>query len=203
MTVELIHGPSEADWLEVKRRALVTVGKKPLDKPRTDWRRAILRARHSPIRYLVYSYYIHDIPTWVSTHLVRHHVGIQPYVRSQRNDRQHDYDRNAARQDTPVDMIVDVNAEALQTLANKRLCNLAALETRCVVEEMCKLAVAHTPELDGLLVPDCQRHGGRCYEMHPCTKREEEDDDYLMPGVDALTEAALLQMERRGNNGAD
>ena len=174
MTVELIRGPSEADWLEVKRRALVTVGKRPMDKPRTEWRKAILRARHSPIRYLVYSFYIHDVPTWVSTHLVRHHVGIQPYVRSQRNDRQHDYDRNAARQDTPVDMIVDVNAEALQTLANKRLCNLAAAETREVVREMCRLAVEHTPEMLDVLVPDCVRHGGICYEMHPCKEDADE-----------------------------
>lgn len=168
MTVDLIHGPTEADWLEVKRRALVTVGKRPMDKPRSEWRKAILRARHSPIRYLVYSYYIHDIPTWVATHLVRHHVGIQPYVKSQRNDRQHDYDRNAARQDAPVDMIIDVNAEALQTLANKRLCNKAARETQEVVREMCRLAVEHTPELLSVLVPECVRHGGVCYEMQSC-----------------------------------
>lgn len=168
VTVKLLKYPTDEDWMEVKRRALVTVGKKPVKTPESRWRHKILEARHSPIRNLVYSFYIHDIPTWVATHLVRHHEGFQPYVKSQRNDRQDEYDRNAARQDAPVDMIVDLNAEALQTLANKRLCNLAAAETREVVREMCRLAEQATPELEGLLVPLCVYCGGTCHEMYPC-----------------------------------
>lgn len=168
MTIELIKFPNEEDWMEVKRRALVTVGKNPVTPPNSQWKFKILRARHSPIRYLIYSYYIHDIPSWVSVHLVRHHLGCQPYVKTQRNDRQTEFDRNAARQDTPVDMIIDINAEELQTIANKRLCMQAADETRAVVAEMCKLAAKATPELDSLLIPDCARHGGICYEMFPC-----------------------------------
>lgn len=168
MNIELIKGPSEEDWMEVKRRALVTVGKKPITAPTGEWKEKILLARHSPIRHLVYSYYLHDIPSWVSVHLCRHHVGIQPYVKSQRNDRQDQYDRNAARQDTPVDMILDINAEALQVLANKRLCMQAAAETRDAVKVMCWLAVLHTPELEKTLVPACVRQGGICYEMNSC-----------------------------------
>lgn len=170
MKIELIKGPTQEDWIEVKRRALVTVGKRPISEPDSEWKYRILRARHSPIRYLVYSFYLHDIPTWVSTHLVRHHEGIQPYVKSQRNDRQNGYDRNAARQDAPVDMIIDVNAEALQVIANKRLCMQAAQETRETVAEMCRLASEHTPELESLLVPDCARHNMTCLEMLPCGK---------------------------------
>lgn len=167
MKIELIKYPTEEDWMEVKRRALVTVGKKPLRPANEYWKHKILKARHSPIRYLVYSFYIHDIPSWVSVHLVRHHEGFQPYVKSQRNDRQDKYDRNAARQDMPVDMIIDMNAEALMVLANKRLCMQAAKETRYVVSEMCKLAEEATPELEGLLVPMCEWTGG-CKEMNPC-----------------------------------
>ena len=63
MQVELLRYPTYDDWVEVKRRALVTVGLKPVNPPRADWCHAILEARHSPIRYLQFSFYLHDIPT--------------------------------------------------------------------------------------------------------------------------------------------
>lgn len=150
--------------MEVKRRALVTIGKKPVTPPNSEWKREILEARHSPIRYLRYSFYM-EIPSWVSVHLCRH-VHAQPYVKSQRNDRQSEYDRNAARQDATVCMILDVNAEELQVIANKRLCKMAADETRAVVHAMRLLAENATPELKGLLVPMCVYHGGVCHEMN-------------------------------------
>lgn len=162
--INLIESPSEKDWMGVKRRALVTIGKKPVNPPTSEWKREILEARHSPIRYLRYSFYL-EIPSWVSVHLCRH-VHAQPYVESQRNDRQHDYDRNAARQDAMVSMIWDVNAEELQVIANKRLCNMASEETRSVVADMCKLAMEATPELHGLLGPMCTYCGGVCHEMN-------------------------------------
>ncbi len=166
MTCELIGYPSEQDWMEVKRRALVTIGKRPVSAPDSEWKRRILEARHSPIRYLRFSFYL-ECPSWVSVHLVRH-VHAQPYVKSQRNDRQEDYDRNAARQDIPVVMIFDVNAEELMTIANKRLCALAAAETRQLVRMMCDEAEKVCPELKGLLVPMCEYNGGVCHEMYPC-----------------------------------
>ena len=168
MQVSLIGAPTEETWMEVKQRALVTIGKKAVTKPTSEWIHKILEARHSPIRRAVYSFYIEGIPSWVSVHLVRHHVGFQPFVKSQRNDRQSDYDRTKAPQDAPVDMIIDLNAEALMVLANKRLCMQASPETRHVVQMMCSLAEAHTPELHGLLVPMCEYHNGECHEMYPC-----------------------------------
>ena len=167
MHIELLSAPTASDWMEVKRRALVTVGKRPVSEPDSEWKRKILRARHSPIRYLRYSFYLHDIPSWVSVHLVRHHVGCQPYVKSQRNDRQSEYDRNAARQDMPVDMIWDLNAEALITVAEKRMCLLASYETRAVVMKMCDLAEEATPEIENYLRPRCQKYGV-CEEMYRC-----------------------------------
>lgn len=164
MKIEIIGYPTEKDWMEVKRRALVTIGKNPVKTPDSKWKHEILEARHSPIRYLMYSFYM-EIPSWVSVHLARH-VHAQPYIKSQRNDRQEEYDRNAARQDTEVCMIFDVNAEELQVIANKRLCNMAAKETREVVMEMCRLAEEKTTELKGLLVPMCVQNGGVCHEMN-------------------------------------
>jgi thymidylate synthase ThyX len=135
--------------------------------PDSEWRKDILRARHSPIRYLRFSFMLENIPSWVSVHLVRH-VHAQPYVKSQRNDRQSEYDRTKAPQDAPVNMIWDINAEELLVIANKRLCRLASPETRAVVLEMCRRVVSECPEFDGLLVPMCIYNGGVCHEMKGC-----------------------------------
>ena len=170
MKVEFLEKPSERDWLEVKRRALVTVGKKPVNAPDEEWKHSILKARHSPIRRLMFSFYI-ECPYWVSVHLCRH-IHAQPYVKSQRNDRQNDYDRTSAPQDAIVSMIWDVNAEELMVIANKRLCKQASEETRLVVKEMCRLVLREYPEFKGLLVPFCQYQGGICHEIKPCDRSD-------------------------------
>lgn len=168
MKIELLRCPSELDWMLVKECTLVTIGKTPTTPPSSEWKRRILEARHSPIRELKFVYKISDVPYWVAMHLVRHHVGCQPYVKTQRNDRQRVYDRTDAPQSSPVSMIWSLNAEALQVIANKRLCSQAAVETRAVVRSMCDLAVKACPELDGLLVPMCEYNGGVCHEFTPC-----------------------------------
>lgn len=124
MIIKLNEYPDNGDWMAVKERALVTVGKKAVTEPDHRWKEKMLEARHSPIRRLMFSFYI-ECPYWVSVHLCRH-IHSQPYVRSQRNDRQADYDRTKAPQDSPVSMIWDMNAEELMVIANKRLCAQAS-----------------------------------------------------------------------------
>lgn len=165
IVVKINEMPSEADWFEVKKRALVTIGKNAVTAPNLEWKKKILRARHSPIRRLFFSFYI-ECPSWVSVHLVRH-LHAQPYVSTQRNDRQSEYDRRKAPQDQPVKMLWDMNAEELMTISNKRLCKLASAETREVVQKMCNLVLEQMPEFEGLLVPSCVYHG-QCHEMYPC-----------------------------------
>lgn len=168
MKVICIKHPTDEDWIGVKERALVTMGLKMKTPPDDKWKKAILKARHSPIRYLMFSFYLEGVPSWVSVHLARH-VHAQPYIKSQRNDRQLDYDRNKAPQDTPVNMIWDVNAEELMTVANKRLCKKAAAETRETVEQICNEVIKTNPEFFEYLVPMCI-YTGECKEMYPCTK---------------------------------
>lgn len=170
MTIELRQYPGIEDLVWMKQCTLGTVGKYSNKPPTSEFVRKLLVARHSPIRELRFSYVIRDIPYWVSVHLVRHHVGFQPYVQSQRNDRQSAYDRTKAPQDMPVTMRVTLNAEALLNLANKRLCSKAAPETREVVQRMCALAEKVMPEFHGLFVPMCQYHGGVCHEIESCGK---------------------------------
>lgn len=176
MKVTLFEYPTEKDWIEVKRRALVTVGLNVKNPPTEEWKQEILEARHSPIRRLHFSFLLEDVPYWVSVHLVRH-VHSQPYVKSQRNDRQEKYDRNSAPQDSPVTMIWDMNAEELMTIANKRLCNQASLETKRVVQLMCLDVLDKCPEFEGLLVPMCYHHGGVCHEMKPCGRLQNGSKD--------------------------
>lgn len=164
MKVEMIKYPTPKDWMLCKQCALVTVGKNAITEPTTEWKHKILKARHSPIRELKFVFKL-EIPYWVSVHLCRH-IHAQPYVRSQRNDRQSDYDRNSAPQDAPVTMLWSMNAEELMVIANKRLCKQASEETREVVQAMCDQVLEFYPEFKGLLVPMCKY--GRCNEMYPC-----------------------------------
>lgn len=174
MKVTLIGYPTEEDWKEVKRRAMITIYGKGLGEikaPTVFWRKKILEARHSPIRRLWYSFLIEDIPSNTSVHLCRH-VHAQPYVSSLRNDRQDAMDGDKAPRDTPVNMIYDVNAEELMVIANKRLCLKASEMTRRTVMMMCHEASKMTPEIAPFLVPMCKYAG--CHEMSPCGKADEE-----------------------------
>lgn len=165
--VHMTEHPNDRDWRGVKRRALVTMGySKVVTPPTKEWKHKILEARHSPIRRLHFSFDI-TCPYWVSVHLCRH-IHAQPFVRSQRNDRQDGYDRNSAPQDAPVNMIWDMNAEELMVIANKRLCKQASEETRYVVRLMCEQVLEHHPEFSGLLVPACAHNGGVCHEIFSC-----------------------------------
>ena len=174
MKVEVIKYPTEADWLLVKQCTLVTVGKETEKPPTEKFKRDLLRSRHSPIRELKFVFRLTDIPYWVSVHLCRH-IHAQPYVRTQRNDRQSEYDRNSAPQNAPVDMMWSMNAEALITIANKRLCNLASKETRELVRMICKEVITLCPEFKDELVPMCVRNGGVCHEIFPCGERNAHD----------------------------
>lgn len=168
MNVKLIKYPSSEDWVFCKQCALVTVGKESITEPQWDWKHQILEARHSPIRVLQFAFEL-EVPYWVSVHLVRH-IHAQPFVKSQRNDRQSEYDRKKAPQDEMVKMIWYMNAEELQIIANKRLCQQASEETRQVVQMMCDEVIKVCLEFDGLLVPMCVYHGGKCREMFSCQK---------------------------------
>ncbi len=174
MNIKLLEYPTEEDWIAVKQRALVTVGLSAKTPPAYEWKYKILKARHSPIRRLRFSILLEDIPSWVATHLVRH-VHAQPYVKSQRNDRQSEYDRTKAPQDTPVNMIWDINGEELMIIANKRLCKTTAEETRNVIKEICDAIIKIDPVWNDFLVPMC-KYSGECKEMFPCYEKKGNDN---------------------------
>ena len=166
--IHLIEYPGPDDWMAVKRRALVTIGKIHAEKrPSSEWIERILRARHSPIRRAWYSYLIEDIPSNTSVHFCRH-VHAQPYVSTLRNDRQDNFDGDMAPRCSNVSMILDVNAEELMVMANKRLCSQASEITRAIMQGIVYVTIQATPEIATCLVPMCEYHGGTCHEMIPC-----------------------------------
>lgn len=171
MKVELLKYPSNADWMWCKNCTLNTVGKKALTGVTSEWKKKILESGHSPIRELWFGFRL-EIPYWVSVHFVRHHIGVNHYVQSQRNDRQDKYDRTEARQDEIVSHILSVNAQELIQMSHKRLCNQASPETREVMKMMVEAVLEVCPEFKSVLVPECVYRGGRCTEFFPCGKNK-------------------------------
>lgn len=169
MKVTLIYAPEERELILAKWAIWVTQGKteKPKKRISSGLLYKVLRARHSPVRVLNFAFLVEGIPSNTATHFCRH-VHAVPFVSSLRNDRQERMDGDAARRDTPVDMIFYCNAEELMTVANKRLCNRAAAKTREVAKMMCNEAIKAMPELNGLLEPMCVYHGGVCHEIEGC-----------------------------------
>lgn len=165
MDVKVIDHSAD-NWQAVKNAAMNTIGKTGGTYPASEWKKAILMAEHSPIRLLVLTIQLTDIPYWVSVHLTRHHIGIEHFVSTQRTDRT-GIDRNELPQDAPVNHRIIVNAQALINISRKRLCAQASPETKWVWSAVIDAVREAEPELADVCVPECV-YRGFCPEMHPC-----------------------------------
>jgi len=155
-----------ADWIRVKNHCRTTVGKDSTDKEASDtFKRQLLLSEHSPIRLLEVDWSWRGIKYWVSTEWSRHKF--EKFIRSQRNDRQQQYDRNGARQDTPVDFDGYANAQNLIDAWRKRLCFQATQEAKELAEDFKEELGKTQPHLADVLVPNCIYRGG-CPEFRPC-----------------------------------
>lgn len=169
VVINLIRVPSEEDMMLCKKCAFATIGKDAKKLPDNEWLHDIMEARHSPIRELHFAFEFIGLPSSIATHFSRH-IHARPYIQTQRNDRQNNYDRRKAPQYAPVKMIWCMEGEELQIIANKRTCMLADRDTRIVAQALCDLVDYNVPYCNGLLVPMCVYHGGVCHEMKPCGK---------------------------------
>lgn len=167
MKIEILRHPEKEDWERCKMLALNTVGKKYFGAEITDeWKYKILKAGHSPIRTLMFTIRL-TIPYFVSVHLVRHKIGIEHYVQSQRNDRQNNYDRESAPQNMMVSHIIEVTAEELMFMARRRLCGQADPTTRFLMKHICFEVFKVNPEFKDFLVPMCH-YRKECPEFVSC-----------------------------------
>lgn len=127
----------------------------------------IYKSGHSPMRAMMFSIEMYDIPTFVSVHLVRHNIGINHYVKTNREDRPGSYTGDLGR-NQPVNHMCIVNAEAILNIAHKRLCSTTHKETKAVIEEWKKQIAKVDPDLARLMVPQCWYRNGYCPEFKPC-----------------------------------
>ena len=173
MNVTLLKHPSDEDWLFCKQMTLNTVGKSSTILPKDEWKVKILESEHSPIRTLWFAFKL-EIPYYASVHLVRHKLGIEHFVTSQRTDRT-GLDRNKLPQDTIVSHCIYLNAEAFARMSHMRLCKQADETTQSIVREMVRLAVESNPEFKTTLVKNCVYRGGKCTEFNSCKYKKGEN----------------------------
>ena len=146
------------------KAAEITSGKKMV-KISNDNIIKILDAEHSLAETLIFEITLIDIPTFVSTHLVRHRVGVTHFVSSNRNAK-FEVTRN-----TLVNHMMIINFQALRNMAKKRLCGRASKETREVMQAIKEEISNINPlmkRISELLQPMCEYRGGKCPELKPC-----------------------------------
>lgn len=152
-------------WKTIKRCTMTTISKDSEGYPTSEWKTRLIRAKHSPIRIGRIVVKLYDIPSYVATHLARHHVGVEKYIATRRSDR--GFENQVIDRNSPVDMVMDLNFEAIINISRKRLCSCADTNTikiwRLILEEVKK----HEPELYELCVRECVCDG-YCPEFKPC-----------------------------------
>lgn len=157
------------DWKLVKNECRNTVNKDFTDhEPTSKFKEKLLLAEHSPINIIRIHFRWEGIKSWISVHFARHWLGWLKWISTQRTDRT-GVNRDKAPQDTPVNMDVEADAQALINVGRVRLCYQASTETREYAEDL-KVSIkeeAGEPELSNVLVPNCIYRGG-CPEMFPC-----------------------------------
>lgn len=154
-------------WQAVKDAAMNTIGEDSGKYPSSTWKKKILRAEHSPIRLLTFTIRFTNIEYWVVMHLVRHKIGVEHFVSTQRTDRT-GTNRDELPQNNLVDYTMVADAQALINISRKRLCTQASPETQRVWM-MVRNAIEEIgeKELAAAMVPECV-YRGFCPEMRGC-----------------------------------
>lgn len=132
----------------------------------------LYRNEHSPMRTQIFKIGLYGIPTFVSTHLVRHSVGIiGHFVKTQRDDRIGETEGTSPDRWTPTNHGILCNAQALVNMARKRLCYKSHIETVKVMQELKHEVAIADPDLAIRMVPECIYRGGVCHEDKMCRLR--------------------------------
>lgn len=99
-------------------------------------------------------------------HLVRHKIGVEHFVKSNRDDRGGAGDDLVTR-NSPVNHAMLINAQGLINMARKRLCFKAHEKTRKVMEAIRAQVALVDPDLAVYMVPECIYRNG-CHELKSC-----------------------------------
>lgn len=144
----------DVDWLEIKNLCRKTISMADSSiEPNSTWKRKLLIAEHSPLRHSLITIEINDVPFYVMGHLVRHHVGVTPYVTTSREDRTN-IPRDERKQTDLVSMRMDLNIQSLINISRKRLCNQADKTTQIVWLEVIKEIAKYDEDIAWACVPE-------------------------------------------------
>lgn len=146
-------------WRDVADAARTTIGlENGSGEPSDKWKKQMLLAEHSPIRKLIFKWKWVGLKSWISTHFVRHKIGIEHFVQSQRSDRT-GVDRDKLTQDALVNHECIANAQAIINISRKRLCIKAANETRLAWCNVLDEIFDFSETFWGCCVPECVYRG--------------------------------------------
>ena len=156
----------EDNWQDIKDAAMNTINKTTGKYPDSEWKRRFILSEHSPIRRMKFYWHWKGLKSWVSVHMVRHKIGIEHWVSTQRSDRT-GINRDDLPQGSLVNHACEADAQALINISRKRLCSCASPETH-EAWQLVKEEVAKTePELASCMVKECI-YRGFCPEMFSC-----------------------------------
>lgn len=153
-------------WQGAKNATMNTVGKDKGVYPSSDWKKRLLLSEHSPIRKIKIAWKWTNLKYWVSVHFVRHKLGIEHWVSTQRTDRT-GVNRDVEPQGSEIMHEAEANAQALITISRKRFCFGASPETRQAWRAVIDKVGEVEPELASVCVKDCV-YRGYCYEFKSC-----------------------------------
>ena len=186
----------DINWKKIKSACMTTISKEAGDKePSQEWKRRLLLCEHSPIRRWTISWKYDEIPYCISTHLVRHHEGVEKWVGTERADRTEVKDRSQRSQMDMVPMEMEANIQALINISRKRLCTSADPLTRLYWKATLEAIKEYDEDIYWACVPECIRCGG-CPEYVSCGYY-----DHLMEGATEDEQRVLkLRYDRYNRN---
>lgn len=158
---------------DIADRCRTTVGMElGTGEPSYAYMKKLYMSEHSPIRVKHFIVRIENLPSWVATHLVRHKIGAEPFVRSQRTDRTgSNISRDELSQGELVTMDMELNPQSCISISRKRLCGQASKETREVWRKVVEAIREVDKPLAECCVPECI-YRGFCTELKPCKYSE-------------------------------
>jgi hypothetical protein len=162
------HFECVSGWDALVMACQATSGKMITPPISDSWKKRMLLSEHSPIRLLVFSWTWESLPYFSSVHFVRHKIGIEHFVKSQREDRT-GVPRNTIAQDAPVTHHCVANMQAIINISKVRLCATASKETRGAWQEVVDNITALDGVLGSVCVPMCV-YSGFCRQFKPCGK---------------------------------
>lgn len=148
---------------EVNRAAEMTTHGQQVKASLRSW----YKSEHSPVRAREFWIEMDGIPTFVSVHLVRHKIGVEHFVMSNRDDRGGAGNETVNRL-TPVNHGMKINAEAIINMSKKRLCYKSSKQTVATWMRVKNAVEKVDPSLAAFMVPTCVYRNGLCPEFSEC-----------------------------------